>query len=164
MRPYEREPLVCLRLDRDPLRPLEDDERELREEDAREPPAEPPFELEPLRLEPELERPPDDALLLRPPDDALLLRPPEDAALLREDDEPLPLRPLDDEPLLLRPLDDEPLRPSDVVRLRLREDALRVVDLTLPSSMAPRHSPVSCSWSSIQALKRARSARTARLA
>jgi len=54
---------------------------------------------------------------------------------------------------------DEPLEPD-----RAAEDARRrVLDFTLPSSISPRQAPVSSSSSSMYALKRARSARTARL-
>lgn len=93
-----------------------------------------------------------------------------------DDDRLLPLdapRPFDDRLRLederLRPLDDERLPPLADERLRLlADDWLRLLDdcervfFTSPSSTVPRHSPLSSSSMSTCALKRARSARTAR--
>ena len=106
-----------------------------------------------VRLRPLLEEPlPFDELLLRL--DGLLLR--LDELLLR-----LPLddaleRPPDDE---LRPEVDFDFRDDE---LRLRELDEEVLRLTSPSSITPRQDPLSSSSISMYALKRARSARTAR--
>jgi hypothetical protein len=75
---------------------------------------------------------------------------------LRLEDERL--RPLDAERL---PLADERLRLLADERLRLLDDCERVC-FTSPSSTVPRHAPLSSSSMSTCALKRARSARTAR--
>jgi hypothetical protein len=138
------EPLL-LRLD-ERLRPPPEDEPDLAVE------AEPPLALEEeeedLRLDDE------------PPLDF-------DDEVLRLDDEPPPLD-LDDDDL---PPDDERVALEDDPRLLARErdedclppDELDEEDLTLPSSITPRHAPVSSSSISTYALYRARSARTARL-
>ena len=114
-------------------------------------------DLEPLflRLELDLRRPFDDARL---PFEELR---DEDFRLRLPDDE---LRALDE---LLRAADDEDLRPPDDDDLRPPREPedlpLPGDDLTSASSMTPRQAPVSSSSISMYALKRWRSARTARL-
>src|SRR5215211_7282314 len=160
--PYDRDDAFWRRFDPEPLRPFDDalarldDERPLPED---EPPRPLPDDERP-RLPPEDERPlPDDErprLLLeerplRPPEELPLRPPEEERGRPRDDDERLPPR---DEVARAR-RDDERLRPPD-------EPAERE-DFTSPSSITPRHAPVSSSSISTWALKRARSARTARL-
>jgi hypothetical protein len=125
--------------DRDPL----EDDLERPDVDARERPEEAAFERLPDARLPE-ERLPEERL----PEERL----PEE----RPPDEPLPeeLRPDD-----LRP--DE-LRPDERLRLEPELDAADLL-LTSPSSIWPRHAPLSSSSMRTCALKRARSARTARL-
>jgi hypothetical protein len=137
--------------------------------DARDPPL-PPFDEDLDRLDDDLERPdvdaperPEDAAFERLPDERLPDERPPDEPLPEErlPDERLPDERLPDErlPDELRP--DE-LRPDERLRLDPELDADDLL-LTSPSSILPRQAPLSSSSMRTCALKRARSARTARL-